>query len=119
MAWLDGTTTPRTAQALEAALRAIVNANATSALTVTQSANASASTSTGGAVNITNTGSTGAGLVVYSAQASPSGRLIVARADNPTFAQTAMYAENAGTGHALHANNTFVGTNATGSAGNF
>lgn len=91
----------------------------TPALTVKQQGNAGASTSTGGAINLDNSGSTGAGIVVYSTQASPSGRLIVARANNPTFAQTAIYAENAGTGHALHAANTYSGSNGTGCAANF
>lgn len=117
MPWLDGTTTGRTLAQLEAALRAIVNATTSAALSITQLANTSASTSVGGALNINNTGNTGAGLVVYSAQSSPSGRLIVARADHATFGQTAMFAQTAGTGHAFHADNTAT-NNATGSAVN-
>lgn len=89
------------------------------ALTIVQTGSAPASTSSGGAFNLDNSGSTGAGLVVFSNQPTPSGRLIVARAAGTTFSQTAMYAENSGTGHALHAANTAASPNGTGCAANF
>jgi len=120
MPWLDGTNTSRTHAQMEIAFRAIVNADVTNALTVTQNGNASSSTSTGGAVNINNSGSTGAGLVVFSSQAAPAGRLLVARASSATFSQTVAYFETNGTGHAVHGNNLAGGgSNSTGSAGNF
>src|ERR1044071_6064238 len=77
----------------------IDNQALTPAIQINQTANASNSTSSGGALNINNTGSTGAGMVVYSNQASPTGHLIAARADNPTFNQNAIYATSSGTGH--------------------
>jgi hypothetical protein len=96
-------------------VQTVSNSGTSAAIQVTQTGNTSASTSVGGAVNVDNTLNTGAGLVVYSDQASPSGRLIVARANNATFSQTAMFAQTAGTGHAFHADNTAT-NNATGSA---
>lgn len=66
----------------------------------------SASTSVGGAVNIDNSLNTGAGLVVFSSQAAPSGRLLVARSSSATFSQTVAFFQQAGTGHALHADLT-------------
>lgn len=92
------------------------NPGANTALQIVQQGNASASTSAGGSINVDNSLSTGAGLVVFSSQAAPAGRLIVGRASSATFNQTVAYFENAGTGHALHAANTYSGTNATGSA---
>lgn len=88
-------------------------------LTVSVTGTTSASTSTGGVVNVDNSGNVGAGVVIYSGQAAPVGRLLAVRASSPTFAQTVGYFENAGTGHAIHGNNTYSGTNLTGSAGNF
>lgn len=82
----------------------------TSQLRVTPTGNASSSSSVGGAVNITNTASTGAGLVVYSTQAAPTGHLIVARANNATFNQQAIYAEYVGTSHAVTINHQGTGT---------
>jgi Hyaluronidase protein (HylP) len=96
----------------------ITNPSTSAAIQIIQTGNAAASTSVGGALNINNTGSTGAGLVVYSAQASPSGRLGVFNANHATFSQTCLYTTTAGTGHALAANNSAT-NNATGSAGNF
>lgn len=88
----------------------------TAQLRITPTANASASSSVGGALNITNTSSTGAGLVVYSTQAAPSGHLIVARANNATFNQNAIYTEYIGTTHAVTINHQ--GTGAASSAFN-
>jgi len=76
------------------------------AIKVTQLGNAGTSTSTGGAVNIDGSASTGAGLVVFSSQAAPSGRLLVVRTSSATFSQTALFVQQAGTGHALHADLT-------------
>lgn len=73
------------------------------------------STSTGGAVNLDNSNSQGAGLVIFSSHAAPTGRLLVVRASNAAFSQTAAYFENAGTGHAVHANCTATNS-ATASA---
>ncbi len=86
----------------------------TAQLRVTPNANASNSSSVGGAVNLTNTASTGAGLVVYSEQAAPTGHLVVARANNATFNQQAIYAEYVGTSHAVTVNHQ--GTGAASSA---
>jgi len=97
----------------------ITQAGNQAALRITQQGSAPASTSSGGSLNLDNSASTGAGLVVFSSQAAPAGRLLVARASNAGFAQTVGYFENAGTGHALHGANTFSGSNTTGSAGNF
>lgn len=136
--WADGTTATRLAgdfdQLLDARentkiaavyaggtafAKAVINNSSTSAaLAITQTGNTSASTSVGGALNINNTANSGAGIVVYSAHASPSGRLIVARADNATFGQTAIFAQQAGTGHAFHADVTQTNSS-TSSAGNF
>ena len=88
------------------------------ALKITALGSAPNSTSVGGTVNVDVSASTGAGLVVFSSQAAPTGRLIVGRASSATFGQSVAYFENAGTGHALHANQTNV-NNATGSAANF
>lgn len=76
---------------------------------VTPAANASSSTSVGGALNVTNTPSTGAGIVVYSAQAAPTGHLIVARADNASFNQQAVYVDYVGTSHAVTINHKGTG----------
>lgn len=92
-----------------------VNPGNSAALQIIQQGNAPASTSSGGAVNVDNSLSTGAGLVVFSSQAAPSGRLIVGRTTSATFNQTVAYFEQAGTGHALHANNLAT-NNSTGSA---
>lgn len=81
----------------------------TSQLRVTPTANASSSTSVGGALNITNTTSTGAGLVVYSTQAAPTGHLVVARANNASFNQQAVYTEYVGTSHATVINHQGTG----------
>lgn len=86
----------------------------TAQLRVTPTQSASASSSVGGALNITNSSSTGAGLVVYSTQATPSGHLIVARANSATFNQAAIYAEYVGTTHAISVNHQ--GTGAASSA---
>lgn len=85
----------------------------TAQLRITPGANASNSSSVGGALNITNTTSTGAGLVVYSEQAAPTGHLIVARANNATFNQQAIYAEYVGTSHAITVNHQGTGTNSS------
>lgn len=77
----------------------VANGGTGKAIQITQTGNTSNSTSTGGAVNLNNTGNTGAGLVVYSNQASPTGHLIVARADNASFNQSAIYATSAGASH--------------------
>lgn len=80
----------------------------TAQLRITPTANASVSTSVGGALNITNSSSTGAGVVVYSDQASPAGHLIVARANNATFNQSAVFVDYVGSGNAVvinHAGN--------------
>lgn len=66
----------------------------------------SASTSVGGALNIDNSLNTGAGMVVFSSQSAPSGRLIVGRSSSATFSQTVAFFQQAGTGHALHADLT-------------
>ncbi|MFB6548680.1 hypothetical protein [Streptomyces sp. NPDC056405] len=85
----------------------------TASLRITPTANASASTSVGGALNITNTLSKGAGVVLYSAQAAPSGHLLVARANNATFNQAAIYAEYVGTSHAVSINHQGTGTSSS------
>lgn len=82
------------------------NANPAASLQVTQVGTAPASTSTGGAVNIDNSLSSGAGLVVFSSNAAPTGRLIVGRSSSATFSQTVGFFQQAGTGHALHADLT-------------
>lgn len=82
------------------------NANPSVTLQVTQVGNAPASTSVGGAINVDNSLSSGAGLVVFSSHASPSGRLIVGRSSSATFSQTVGFFQQAGTGHALHADLT-------------
>lgn len=97
----------------------IDNAGTGPSLKVVPTGVTSASTSTGGAVNLDNSANTGAGLVVFSSQAAPSGRLIVGRYSSSTASQTAIYGENAGTGHAVHGNQTAASPNASGSAGNF
>ena len=94
----------------------IVGVGSDAALQVIAQGNTPSSTSAGGTVNVDNSGNTGAGLVVFSAQPTPSGRLLVARASSSTFNQTVAYFENAGTGHAVHANNTAATPNSTGSA---
>lgn len=76
------------------------------ALQVTQTGNAPASTSVGGAINVDNSLSSGAGIVVFSSNAAPSGRLIVGRSSSATFSQTVAFFQQAGTGHALHADLT-------------
>lgn len=106
------------ANAVNPAIRVNNQVDAVPAVQITQRANTGASTSTGGSINLDNSLSTGAGLVIFSSQAAPSGRLLVVRASSPTFNQNAAYFENAGTGHALYAANTYSGTNATGSAVN-
>lgn len=85
----------------------------TAQLRITPTANASVSSSVGGALNITNTASNGAGLVVYSANADPSGHLIVARANNATFDQSAIYSEYVGTSHAVSINHQGTGLNSS------
>lgn len=75
-------------------------------LTVTGSGTTPTSTSVGGIVNVDNSGNSGAGLVVFSSQAAPLGRLLVARASSATFSQTVAFFQQAGTGHALHADLT-------------
>lgn len=84
----------------------LVNPAGGAALQVTQLVPTSASTSVGGAVNIDNSLNTGAGLVVFSSQAAPAGRLLVARSSSATFNQTVAFFQQAGTGHALHADLT-------------
>lgn len=79
---------------------------------VTPTANKSNSTSVGGAILINNTGSTGAGLVIYSAQASPAGRLFVVRVNNVNFGQAAAHIETNGTSHGLTISHTGSGTSA-------
>ena len=81
----------------------------TSQVRITPTGNAANSSSVGGALNITNTASTGAGLVVYSTQAAPVGHLIVARANNATFNQSAIYTEYVGTSHAVSINHQGTG----------
>ncbi len=81
----------------------------TAQLKVTPLANASASSSVGGALNITNTASSGAGLVVYSANAAPSGHLIIARANHAAFNRNAVYVEYVGTSHAVAINHSGTG----------
>lgn len=76
------------------------------ALTVTGTGTTSASTSTGGIVNVDNSPNTGAGVVVFSSQAAPAGRLLVVRTSSATFSQTALFVQQAGTGHAIHADLT-------------
>lgn len=85
----------------------------TAQVRVTPSGNASNSSSAGGALNVTNTASTGAGLVVYSEQASPSGHLFVARANNATFNQNAVYVEHNGTGHGVTVNHKGTGSSSS------
>jgi Hyaluronidase protein (HylP) len=82
-------------------------------LRITPSVNASVSTSVGGALNIQNGASTGAGLVVYSDQAAPAGHLVVARANNPTFNQAAVYVDYVGTSHAVTISHAGTGTNSS------
>lgn len=75
--------------------------SANNTLVITPTANKSASTSVGGALLINNTSSTGAALVIYSNQASPSGRLLVVRADHDSFNQAVVRIENDGTNSAI------------------
>lgn len=93
----------------------LVNNGTFAALQITQKGDTAASTSTGGAINLDNSLNQGAGLVIFSSHAAPTGRLLVARANSATFSQTVAYFENAGTGHAVHANQTNVNS-ATASA---
>lgn len=66
-----------------------------------QYGNAQVSTSAGGALLVDNTDSTGAGVIIYSNQASPSGRLLNVRADNSSFNQDVVHIDNDGTADAL------------------
>lgn len=84
----------------------LVNPASSAALQVTPLVPTSASTSVGGAVNIDNSLNTGAGLVVFSSQSAPAGRLLVARSSSASFSQTVAFFQQAGTGHALHADLT-------------
>lgn len=123
------TTTPITAEALEDLEDRVTdyatppidwtNNTTSAALAVTQATNASASISTGGAIRITNTLSTGVGLLVYSAQASPSGRLAVINAAHTAFNQSALRIEHSGSGRGLDVNQsgTGIGANIVASGG--
>lgn len=95
----------------------ISNASTSTALQITQTGNTSASTSVGGALNINNTGNTGAGLVIYSNQATPSGRLFVVRADQATFNQSAAYIDMGGSGAGLTIAQSNVAKGGTGGSG--
>lgn len=61
----------------------------------------SSSTSAGGALLVDNTGSNGAGIVIYSANADPTGRLLVVRTNNETFDAAAVHVDYKGTNHAV------------------
>jgi len=65
-------------------------------LKIAPTAAKSASTSVGGALNVTMTSADGAGVVVYSANAAPTGRLIVARANHDSFSQQVVRFEGIG-----------------------
>lgn len=84
----------------------ITNPTTAAGLQINQLGTTSASTSVGGALNIQNGANSGAGLVVFSDNAAPSGRLIVGRSNSATFNQTVAFFQQAGTGHALHADLT-------------
>lgn len=76
-----------------------------------------ASTSTGGGLNLDNSNATGAGAVFYTNRgADGSGRLLVARVDNPAFPTQAVYIENDGVSHGLLITHRSTGTNANGAA---
>lgn len=74
----------------------------------------SASTSAGGAMLIDNSGSNGAGLVIYSAQADPTGRLLVVRANSATFDAAAVHVDYLGTNHAVTIDHKGTGTASLG-----
>ncbi len=105
MADLQGNTVSAT-HGVTARFVTVANGNNTVGLQVTQTGDAPASTSVGGAVNIDNSLSSGAGIVVFSSNAAPSGRLIVGRSSSATFSQSVAFFQQAGTGHALHADLT-------------
>ncbi len=86
----------------------------TAQLRITPTTTASNSTSAGGALNITNTANNGAGMVVYSDNASPTGHLLVVRADNAAFNQSGIFAQYDGTGH--NVNISHAGTGSSSSA---
>lgn len=92
----------------------VANASNGQAVQITQTGNVSNSTSTGGAINLNNSSNTGAGLVVYSAQAAPTGHLLVSRVNNPLFNQSAIFATSNGASHT--GNFQYTGTNSTTAA---
>jgi hypothetical protein len=91
----------------------ITNSSTSNGLRVDQNGNTSASSSVGGAVLIENTGNTGAGLVVYSANATPSGHLISSRANHASFNYSTFYSEYNGTGSAVNIVNSGTGSGNT------
>ncbi len=90
----------------------ITNAGTGNALLIDQNGNASTSTSTGGAVLLENTGSTGAGVVIYSNNATATGRLLAVTADNVGFATQAVYIQQDGTSHGMSVVHNSTGSNA-------
>lgn len=82
----------------------INNAGAGNALKINQTGTTSSSTSTGGALLLDNTNNPGAGMVIYSNQATPSGRLLNIRAASPTFNQAALHIDYNGTRNAFEIN---------------
>jgi hyaluronoglucosaminidase len=95
----------------------LANSDTTNTLKIAPQANASASTSVGGAVNIDNTLSTGAGLVIYSNQASPSGRALVVNAAHTAFNQAAAHIIHNGTTVALTVASVSGGISVTNTGG--
>jgi hypothetical protein len=91
----------------------------TNTLILQPTANKGASISTGGCLKILNTDSNGVGLLVYSNQATPSGRLVVINAAHATFNQAALRIEHGGTGRGLDVNQsgTGIGANIVGNGG--
>jgi len=79
----------------------ISNSGTAQALKIIQNGNTSSSTSVGGSVLLDNTANTGAGLIIYSNQATPSGRLVNIRANSSTFDEAALHVDYNGTRNAV------------------
>jgi len=79
----------------------ISNSGTSQALKVIQNGNTSSSTSTGGSILLDNSANTGAGLIIYSNQATPSGRLVNIRANSSTFDEAALHVDYNGTRNAV------------------
>jgi hypothetical protein len=91
----------QTINSLNLGAATLTNSISGTTLRIDPNGTAGTSTSTGGAVLLENTGNAGAGFVIYSNNASPTGRLMNIRADNAAFSHPALHIDYDGTANAF------------------